>query len=182
MDPKPGYKTTVVQQASVRWISEQPQNEQYITNKLFKRKRINIEPMLVKQLQYGDGRTVPTPFSTTYLGVLVDIKGQQTYNLAARLSKCTQQMNNMKQFWNNPGQDNDFKLRKFKTIFHPMLLYGLYHSCLTASNVRVLDSWYVKVSRRVAGIKPAFMNHVSNLRVYDRTSTEPVSHLWFSKT
>ena len=38
MEPKPGFKTTVIQQASVRWISEQPQKEQYISNKLFKEK------------------------------------------------------------------------------------------------------------------------------------------------
>ena len=62
-----------------------------------------------------------------------------------------------------------------------MLFHGLYHSCLTASNIRALDSWYVKALRRVAGIKPAFIKHISNSFVYDRTSTEPVSHLWFSR-
>ena len=84
----------------------------------------------------------------------------------------------MSSLWGNPTLELTFKVKVFKTIFHPKLLYGLYHSCLTESSIKVMDAWYMKSLRRVAGIKPAFINHVSNAKVYEKTKTVPISQLW----
>ena len=177
MNPKPGCVRTTVQQAAVRWNSTEPIESQYKTM-IFRRKTIKIAPMLAYQLHYGNGRPVPAPSNTIYLGAKVDDRGVQRFNLQTRLTLCNKQFREMSALWGNPTLELAFKVKVFKTIFHPKLLYGLYHSCLTESSIKVMDAWYMKSLRRVAGIKPAFINHVSNAKVYAKTRTVPISQLW----
>lgn len=181
MPPKPGCKTTIIKQATAKWMLDTPQEPHYKSFR-YKRKLIKIQPLHTRQVHYGNGRPVPQVKSTTYLGVKINSTGTQKDNLTFRLSACNQLMRDMKHLWNNPAQSLKLKVIVFKTIFHPKLLYGLYHSCLTDSALKQLDAWYAKSLRRVATIPPAFINHYSNLKVYAKTKNKPIIEVWHHRS
>ena len=113
MNPKPGCVRTTVQQAAVKWISTEPIETQYRTL-VFRQKTIKIAPMLVYQLHYGNGRPVPTPNNTIYLGAKVDDRGVQTFNLQTRLTLCSKQLREMSSLWGNPILELAFKIKVLK--------------------------------------------------------------------
>ncbi len=114
--------------------------------------------MITFQLHHGNGEPSPKPSNTVYLGTEVDDRGIQISYLEDRFAVCSRQSREMR-----------------------VLCYGLYRSCLIETRIDATDSGYVNSLRRVANIKPGFINHCSNHKIDFKTEIVPMLQIWKHK-
>ena len=67
------------------------------------------------------------------------------------------------------------KLRIYKSVFYPMVMYALHHSWLTKGMCRKLDSWQARTLRRVLRVKASMISKVSNAEILRRSKCTPLS-------
>ena len=126
-------------------------------------------------IHYANGEPVPNKHQVTYLGIEIHQKGNQQPNLITRLAKAQKEFEKLKIFWNHANLTKIWKLRVFKAIFYPMILYGLHHSCLTQTNLDKLDAWQARQLRRVLKIKASFYSRTPNSTVIKQADTPLLS-------
>ena len=68
------------------------------------------------------------------------------------------------------------KLEICKTIFYPLVMYGLHYSWLTKLRLQQLDTFQAKILRRTLGIKASMISRMRNDTVLKLAKTTPLSH------
>ena len=99
------------------------------------------------------------------------------HNLTTRLAKATAEFNKLSSFWSHAHINTGVKLKMYKAIFYPMVMYALHYSWMTKSMNNKLDSWQVRTVRRLLRIKASMISHVSNAEVLRRAKCTPLSVL-----
>ena len=121
------------------------------------------------------GSEVGSVNSWPYLGARISRDGKQTVNLAGRLSHAMSEFNKLTSFWAHASICTSLKLRIYKAVFQPMVLYALHYSWLTRSMCARLDSWQARTLRRVLRVKASMISRVSNASILRQAKCTPFS-------
>ncbi len=113
--------------------------------------------------------------SLEYLGTVLNRKGSPKITLTTRLARAKQEFNKLSQFWSHANIKTELKVRVFRQIFYPMVLYGLTHVWLTDSLRNRLDAWHCRALRRIVRVKVSMISHVTNEIIYKKTNCIPIS-------
>ena len=84
-----------------------------------------------------------------YLGATVTKEGGGTEDIKKRLSKAQGAFYNLKKIWNTRSIGRNTKLKLFKTLVRPVLLYGCETWKLTAAEEKKLDRFQFTCLRRI---------------------------------
>jgi len=128
-----------------------------------------------------DGTPVKRVNTAIYLGITCNEKATQTPNLNKRLGAASEQFNRLHLFWRHTNITQKMKIRFFKQIFYPMVLYGLEYSAITPTMERKLDAWQARHLRRVLNIKASMISHTTNQTVLNTAKEVPLSKHTYSK-
>ena len=131
-------------------------------------------------ISFKDGSPVKRANTATYLGILCNQAASQLPNLNSRLGKASNTFNKLQLFWKHSNIPQKMKLRFFRQIFNPMILYGLEYSCITPTMERKLNAWQAGHLRRVLDIKVSMISHITNEDVLKQANTVPLSNTLFS--
>ena len=131
-------------------------------------------------ISFKDGTPVKRTNTATYLGILCNENATQLPNLNARLGKASNTFNKLQLFWKHSNIPQKMKLRFFKQIFNPMILYGLEYSCVTPTMERKLNAWQAGHLRRILDIKVSMISHITNADILLQANTVPLSNTLFS--
>ena len=130
---------------------------------------------------FEDASEVKKTNTATYLGITCNSKATQLTNLTQRLGKASDTFNKLQLFWRHINISNKMKLRFFKQIFYPMVLYGLEYSTITHHMENKLDAWQARHIRRVLDIKASMISHITNQEVLTRAVQAPLSAHVYSR-
>ena len=120
---------------------------------------------------------VPTKTTTRYLGVLITSNGLVRSHLTQKLAKARNDFGTLQRLWSHTSISKQFKLKIFKGIFPPMVLYALHHEWLNTTNRNKLDAWHVKLLRRTIKVKTTYIDRgKTNMWVYTNTHSQPISN------
>ena len=136
-----------------------------------------MNPSHVTNITSLDGTPLPASSSVKYLGIRIRSDARQNDTVSIRIGKCMAAFNKMSAFWAHAHIPTDLKLRIYKAVFYPMLMYALHHSWLIKSQMRALDSWQAKTLRRVLRIKASMISHTTNAYILSLARTQPISSL-----
>ena len=125
----------------------------------------------------SSGDTVQSVSAWPDLGIQITRDGRQMHNLTSRLAKATAEFNKLSAFWSHAHINTGIKIKMYKAIFYPMVMYALHYSWMTKSMNSKLDSWQVLTLRRLLRIKASMISHVSNEEVLRRAKCTPLSVL-----
>ena len=128
-----------------------------------------------KNITLLDGSHIKYVTQQTYLGAEFTQSAKQKPNLLKRLAMGTREFNKMRSFWNHSDIDKTMKLEICKTIFYPLVMYGLHYSWLTQSRLKQLDAWQARILRRALNIKASMISHMRNETVLKLAKTTPLS-------
>ena len=131
-------------------------------------------------IAFKDGTPVKRTNTATYLGIMCNEKATQLPNLNSRLGKASDTFNKLQLFWKHSNITQKMKLRFFKQIFNPMILYGLEYSCITPTMERKLNAWQAGHLRRILNIKVSMISHITNTDILTQANTVPLSNTLFS--
>ena len=84
-----------------------------------------------------------------YLGATVTKEGGGTEDIKKRLSKAQGAFYNLKKIWNTRSIGRNTKIKLFKTLVRPVLLYGCEAWKLTAAEEKKLDRFQFTCLRRI---------------------------------
>ena len=122
--------------------------------------------MAEEKVCFEDGSEVKRVDAATYLGITCNSKATHIPNLTQRLGKASDTFNKLQLFWRHTNISRKMKIRFFRQIFYPMVLYGLEYSAITHHMERKLDAWQARHLRRVLDIKTSMISHITNEDVY----------------
>ena len=134
---------------------------------------MNVPPS--SSVRFLSGELVERVNCWPYLGVRVSGDGKQIANLSVRLAQASLEFNKLASFWSHASISTSLKLRIYKAIFYPMILYALHYSWLTKSMSSKLDQWQARTLRRVLRIKASMISRISNEEVRKRAKCTPLS-------
>ena len=124
-----------------------------------------------------DGTPLSKVTSGKYIGVRIRSDARQTDTISVRLGKCMAAFNKMSVCWSHAHIPTDLKLRIYRAVFYPMVMYALHHSWLIKSHMRAIDTWQAKTLRRVLRIKASMISHTTNAYIISLARTQPISSL-----
>ena len=87
-----------------------------------------------------------------YLGTTVTKEGGGTEDIKKRLSKAREAFLNLKKIWNIRSIGRNTKIKLFKTLVRPVLLYGCEAWKLTVAKEKKLDRFQFTCRRRILKI------------------------------
>ena len=87
-----------------------------------------------------------------YLGTTVTKEGSGTEDVKKRLSKAQGAFFNLKKIWNTQSIGRNTKIKLFKTLVRPVLLYGCEAWKLIVAKVKKLDRFQLTHLRRILRI------------------------------
>ena len=87
-----------------------------------------------------------------YLGTTVTKEGGGTEDIKKRLSKARGAFFNLKKIWNTRSIGRNTKIKLFKTLVRPVLLYGCEAWKLTVAEAKKLDRFQFTCLRRILRI------------------------------
>ena len=102
-----------------------------------------------------------------YLGSTVTKEGGGTEDIKKRLSKAQGAFFNLRNIWNTRSIGRNTKIKLFKTLVRPVLLYGCEAWKLTASEEKKLDRFQFMCLRRIL-THPKRHNFTNNRRKEDQ--------------
>ena len=120
------------------------------------------------------GEDVEVTESFTYLGSVVHISGLSDQEVSRRIGLATGAVNSInKSIWRCRYLCRRTKLRVFKALILPVLLYGSETWTLSSALESRLDAFCNKSLRRIMGY--SWQDHVSNRRLHRETGMGPVT-------
>ena len=137
--------------------------------KILKINTTNTEPIL---MNYEPVEEV-TEFQ--YLGAVISEAGGGTKDLSNRINKARATFIRLKKIWNSKSIKRNTKLRLYKTLVKPVLLYGAEAWKMTQADNKKLDTFQSKCLRRILQIK--WQDHVSNEDVMKRANVKEISRV-----
>lgn len=108
-----------------------------------------------------------------YLGAIVAETGGGTMDLNNRLRKARATFVRLKNVWNSSNYKRKTKIRLYKTLVKPVLMYGSETWKMTDSDNHKLDVFQSKCLRQILKIR--WQDHVSNESVMERAGIEMMS-------
>ena len=110
-----------------------------------------------------------------YLGAVISEAGGGTKDLSNRINKARATFIRLKKIWNSKSIKRNTKLRLYKTLVKPVLLYGAEAWKMTQADNKKLDTFQSKCLRRILQIK--WQDHVSNEDVMKRANVKEISRV-----
>ena len=120
--------------------------------------------------------TVRAMNTTKYLGMAINNKGTLKSHITPKLATARQSFNKLQRLWSHHNIERQFKLKIYKGIFPPMVLYALHHDWHIKSTLGKIDAWHCRLLRRTMSVKTTMIDRTkSNKWVYQHAKSEPLS-------
>ena len=120
-----------------------------------------------------DGKEVDDVEEFTYLGPIVDKVGGGSKDILRRLQKARGAFQRLGRVWAARGIGRRTKIRLFKTLVRPVLLYGCKTWKITSNDERKLNSFQCQSLRRIMRIR--WQQKVTNRRVVELAEINGIS-------
>lgn len=108
-----------------------------------------------------------------YLGAVVSDEGGGTQDINNRINKARTAFHRLKNIWGSNNIRQKTKLKLFKTLVIPVLLYGSETWKMTEGDNNRIDTFQSKCLRRILKIK--WQDHIRNAVVMERAGMERIS-------
>ena len=108
-----------------------------------------------------------------YLGATVDKEGGGSRDIKNRLQKARGAFQRLRKVWEARGIGRGTKMRLFKTLVRPVLLYGCETWKITKADERRLNSFQCQCLRRILRIR--WQQRISNNRVVEMADINNIS-------
>ena len=119
-----------------------------------------------------EGSVVKQVEKFKYLGTILSSNGSLREEFEERLKKANQAMGMLKAIWNSNNFSVHTKIKIYKTMVRPILIYGhesWYSTVTTDKKFLVFEN---KVLRRILGVK--WWHRVSNEKLREITGVQPI--------
>ena len=113
--------------------------------------------------------------SFTYLGSRITKDGNSQNEIATRLSRARQTFGRLGHIWNSRKISQNTKVRLYKSLVLPVLLYGAESWKTTRTIYSKLDTFQNKCLRRILHI--FWPNTISNVKLLEKTGLVPISSI-----
>ena len=120
-----------------------------INEKKTKILRLNIRQMEPVTLE---GKDIEDVDEFTYLGAVVSKEGGGGKDMDSRLNKARAAFTKLNKVWNSNQTSRNTKIKLYKSIVRPVLLYGCETWKIIKSDERKLDSFQFKCLKRIMRI------------------------------
>ena len=135
--------------------------------RLNKQKCVVLNMNEIMRVEYSDGTQVPVKSQAVYLGAIITKKSEYKPELNHRIAATARVMKSLNKLWINAPVSTKWKIRVFDAVCVAKLTYGLETLPITPEACKKLDAFYYKSLRRITGIPPAHISHISNLTVLE---------------
>ena len=142
--------------------------------------RINIDKTKLMKINVRNqekitigGRDIEEVDEFTYLGAIVCKEGGGMKDLRNRLSKARGAFVRLKRIWSSNNIYRRTKLRLYRTLVVPVLLYGCETWKLNKGDDKTIDVFNNRCLRRILKIK--WQDHVSTVELLKRADLKPLS-------
>jgi len=115
-------------------------------------------------------KQVQAKHQAKYLGVIITpqskhpqtgkYQGYHDKDITARLQKGRDGFKKLHKFWRHTNIPQSWKMQVFRTVFVPMLTYGMESACLTQHNFNRLDAFQAQSLRKILNIKATYYTEV----------------------
>ena len=112
-----------------------------------------------------DGSQIKVKKHLKYLGAQIAGDGTMISELAQKISIAESDFKVLKQIWSHSNLSKQFKAEIFSVCIIQKLLYALEGAWINKIDQRRLDAFQNRCLRRILGIAPAFVNHITNASV-----------------
>ena len=120
-----------------------------------------------------DGQTLPASEKFTYLGSTLNKSANIDDEIAARLAKASSAFGRLREkVWDRRGITTDTKIKVYKAVVLPTLLYGCESWTVYAKHARKLNSFHMRCLRKILRIKQE--DRVPDTEVQERAAAESV--------
>ena len=120
-----------------------------------------------------NGREVEDVEEFPYLGATVDKEGGGSKDIMNRLQKARRAFQRLGKVWAARGIGRRTKVRLFKTLIRPVLLYGCETWKITKADKRKLNSFQCQCLRRIMRI--TWQQRMTNKRVVEMSGINEIS-------
>ena len=108
-----------------------------------------------------------------YLGAVVSGAGGGAEDLQNRIKKARVAFSNLKNIWNSNNISRNTKLKLYKSLVKPVLMYGAETWKMTKSDNKKIDTFELKCLRKILRIR--WEEHITNVEVMRRTGISEIS-------
>jgi len=109
-------------------------------------------------IHFEDKTKVPKVRIATYLGCGIGIKASNREELSKRFANTMATMNKLDLFWRNSSCDVAIKIHTADAVLRSKLLYGLESAQLIPSIAKKLETFQLKVLRKILKMDTTFVN------------------------
>ena len=140
---------------------------------------VHFHPMHSNPKARQDPNKVPVKVKqqATYLGVTIRADGKTHTDVSQRIAKSRAGFKQLHKFWRHTDISIAWKLKVFKTVFVPMLTYGMESAALTDTSKAQLDGFQIECFRKIHNIKSTYFTKVINPTAHTTTNEEVLKFL-----
>ena len=119
-------------------------------------------------VRFLDGSLVPRQYCARYLGSILNEAADNTNEIKSRIGETVGMANKLQLFWSKANTTIKWKLRVLDAVLLSKLMYGLDTMQLTKNELQKLDSFQMKMLRRILSVPPTFVDRQwTNQKVLD---------------
>ena len=120
-----------------------------------------------------DGQDISEVDEFTYLGAIICKEGGGMKDMKIRISKARGTFSRLRKIWNTKNITRRTKLRIFKSLVVPVLLYGCETWRMNKGDDNRIDVFQNKCLRRIFKIE--WKDHIKNKDILDQAGMKPLS-------
>ena len=109
-------------------------------------------------IHFANGDKVTVKKEVTYLGAIINEKGDMTRELSQRISSCMSTLKKMHMFWRNANCPVKFKLIALHALIGSKLLYSLDTAHLTDTQLKTINGLQFKALRKILKLDHTMIN------------------------
>ncbi|CAE8697317.1 unnamed protein product [Polarella glacialis] len=130
-------------------------------------------------IAFADGTQVKRKAQVKYLGAILTADARSTADFRARIAKATAGLEKLNKFLQHTDIDTAWKIKIYKALFIPMILYGMESAHLTTQNLQELDTFHYKAMRKIYKIKTTYYTQIINptAHTYKNKDIEAMSNI-----
>lgn len=127
---------------------------------------------LPQKTKYADGTNVPCEESVTYLGAILNRKGNSKKEISQKISQCIVVLQSLQNLWKNPNCPTKFKLQVLDAVLRSKLVYGLESLQLNEGTIKHLNAFQLKGLRKILNMKTTYIDRANtNKKVFEKANS-----------
>jgi hypothetical protein len=127
-------------------------------------------------VRYTDGRAIQAEEELVYLGALISNDGRIRRELVRRLGTAHADFRALSQIWRHASINRRRKVEIYNATIVSKLTYGLATAWLNTAERRRLNGFQNRCLRKIWGIRPSHLSHISNKSVLATTEQKLLTH------